>query len=171
MIPFSATDDGLVEAEFENEEVDLLVTLASQVGGLLQGVAAPSDDDPLPGLVIGGSETLPDDAALARLLPNAYAEAEASAEFRRLTERGLAGRKQANAQVIVYTARLQTRLDASAALAWMRSLTDMRLVIAARLGIEDDESEVELTDESEAMLAVYDWLGGIQDSLVRAVDR
>ena len=171
MIPFRAADDGLVEAGFDDEEVALLATLATQVGALLESVAAPSESDPLPGLVVGGGETLPDDVALARLLPDAYGDAASSGEFRRLTERGLAGRKRANARVVVDTIGGQTRLDGAGALAWMRALTDIRLVIAARLGIEDNETVIEETDESEAMLAVYDWLGGVQDSLVQAVDR
>jgi hypothetical protein len=170
VIAFDRGDDRVIRGSFDEDEVGLLTTLATQVSGLLETLGVADGTEPLPGLVIGGAAQAPDDVALARLLPNAYSDDELASEFRQLTERGLATRKVANALVLIQTAGPETALDESQALAWMRSITDIRLVIAARLGIETDDSEPEYTDESEAMLAVYDWLAGVQDSLVRAVD-
>ena len=46
----------------------------------------------------------------------------------------------------------------------------MRLALAARLGIVDTD-EVEPEDGTgQAIRAVYDWLGSVQDGLVRAID-
>jgi hypothetical protein len=173
VIPFSRKRSGLIVASFDDSEVSIVSTLAQQLTGLLAPLAGTSDDDPLPGLVIGGSPSAPTDAALLRLFPNAYAEDdEASNEFRSLTERGLASRKVANASVVLETIGTTVRLDAQQSLAWLRTLTDIRLAIAARLGIETEESVIDEADEQTAqLLDIYDWLGGMQDSLVRALER
>jgi Domain of unknown function (DUF2017) len=160
-------------ATFTNGEVELLSTLAGQLIDMLVPVTADAEDAPLPGLTIGGAESISDDPAIARLLPNAYADDEDAAEFRHFTEFSLAERKIANAQSIA-NATLATdgvvTLDSAEAGAWMRSLTDIRLTIATRLGIETDDSVIPDDPESEALADVYDWLAGVQDSLVRAVD-
>ena len=62
------------------------------------------------------------------------------------------------------------RLEPPQVLSWLRGLTDMRLALAARLGIVDTD-DVEPEDETgQAIRAVYDWLGSVQDGLVRAID-
>ena len=62
-------------------------------------------------------------------------------------------------------------LDDPTAIAWLRTLTDIRLTIAARLGIESDDDTVDDTDDAALVLAdVYNWLGLITESLVEAVD-
>jgi hypothetical protein len=170
MIPFSKKDDGSFVANFESSEAVLISTLASQVGDLLGDLGTSDEVDPLPGLVIGGSPAIASDPAIARLLPNAYTDDEQSREFRELTERGLAGRKIANAQLVAATVGDDVSLNLPEAIAWMQSITDIRLVLAARLGIETDDSIVDETDENSALLDVYDWLAGVQDSLVSALD-
>jgi len=45
---------------------------------------------------------------------------------------------------------------------WLPLLTDLRLVIADRLGIRSDDDEVPDTPAGE----VYTWLGHLQESLV-----
>jgi hypothetical protein len=183
MIVFTREPDAGYAATFSPAEAELLSSLAGQVADLLIETAAPGDGDPLPGLVIGGGESLPADPALARLLPNAYADDDAASEFRRLTERGLAGRKRANASAVVAALssahdaedgdRVVT-LDDASALAWLRAITDIRLVIAARIGIEteEDAEELERDDdpEVEAMLDVYNWLAYVQESLVAVLE-
>jgi hypothetical protein len=62
-------------------------------------------------------------------------------------------------------------LDEPTAIAWLRTLTDIRLTIAARLGIESDDDTADETDDAALVLAdVYNWLGLITESLVEAVD-
>lgn len=62
-------------------------------------------------------------------------------------------------------------LDEAAAQAWLRTLTDIRLTLAARLGIDlDDELGNQSSDEAVMMRQVYDWLGYVQESLVSALD-
>lgn len=147
---------GITTADFSAEESQLLRTLASQVGELI-AQRAPGTSDP----------------AIARLLPSAYPQdPEADAEFRRFTEGDLASRKVENAGIVVSSLEGGTvRLDQAQAAAWLRTLTDIRLTLAARLGIEaDDEPGDESTPEALMMRDVYDWLGYLQESLVLAVD-
>ncbi|MFT4123256.1 MAG: DUF2017 domain-containing protein [Microbacteriaceae bacterium] len=182
-------------------EATLLRSLAGQLGGLLEpltapgaagsgpggmgglsepgGLSGPGGIDGLDGLVFGGSEAPPEDSALARLLPDAYRDdVEASREWRRMTERGLASRKAANARVVLATAVSgDVLLGEEEAQAWLRTLTDLRLVVADRLGILDEDGPPDgdgpstADEQSRALAEVYDWLGFAQESLVRAVDR
>ena len=135
----------------------------------------------------------PEDPVLQRLLPDAYRDdSDESAEFRRFTERSLTSAKVANAEALLATLRdagldetkvddedaedqepLEVELDAEAVQAWLRTLTDVRLSLAVRLGIESDEDMMLLhQSEDEAVIAMtelYDWLGYVQETLVTAL--
>jgi hypothetical protein len=164
---FHLERDGTVTARFETSEIALIAELSTQLTELLTN---RSDDDP----------------ALQRLLPDAYPDdAEASAEFRRFTADGLVERKLANASALLGsiggatatgTASTSTsasggvatlRLDPRTAQAWLRSIGDLRLTIATRLGIEQDGDE---GDPDNPMTDLYDWLGYLQGSLVDVLD-
>ncbi|MEO7124326.1 MAG: DUF2017 domain-containing protein [Lacisediminihabitans sp.] len=166
MRAFTVEDDGTVSAVLAIDEVAILVDLTGQISDLLQ--ENPQDDD-----------------ALRRLLPDAYPDDRAaSAEFRRFTAPGLLDRKSATASVILSTlsnsnaARAESglgaeaptivRLDPQQAQSWLTALGDLRLVIAARLGIVKDGDEGE---PGAVMTEVYDWLGYVQGSLVEAMDQ
>ncbi len=147
-------------AVFDPDEASTLSLLASQVSDLIENRASHGTDP-----------------ALLRLLPDAYPDdAEASAEFRRFTADDLATRKAANARRIVVDlapaagamSATTVKVDAQSAQAWVRSLTDIRLTIAARLGIETD-GDVESGDA--VLRDLYDWLGFVQSSLVDCLDR
>ena len=55
----------------------------------------------------------------------------------------------------------------------MRSLTDIRLALATRLGVEEGDEEFwdSLPDDDPrtAVHDIYDWVGYLQETLVRAV--
>lgn len=112
-----------------------------------------------------------DDPAHERLFPSAYREdAEADAEFRHYTLEGLVERKSANAGRIA-AAVSATRdgrilLDPESVDAWLPALTDLRLVIAVRLGIRRDDDVV----PENQLGAVYWWLGELQERLVQAME-
>lgn len=112
------------------------------------------------------------DPALARLFPNAYPDDdEAAAEFRRYTRDGLVERKTANSGLIsaaLIGASDDGRLTVSRddAEHWLPALTDLRLVLAERLGIHHDDDPL---PESE-LADVYQWLGELQWALVEALD-
>jgi hypothetical protein len=177
-------------ATFTAYEADLLRSLASQLIELLRNEAATptSGGDPLEALLdFTGPTTEPEDPVLRRLFPTAYPDdEEAAGDFRRFTEGGLReGKAVAAAQVVddLEDAGLpeepedglfiDVELDEDAAMTWMRSFTDMRLAIATRLGVEDDDEEVWAAlpeDDPRAQVHdIYDWLGFLQETLVRSV--
>ena len=187
MTPFKRRRRGGIVATFEPGEAAVLANLAGQVIELLRdrnGERA-SDPDPLVDALSTGSGQPPDDPVLLRLLPDAYRDdTEDSAEFRRFTEGSLTSAKVDNAQRVISTLTddvgevggddpIEVELDGNAAQAWLRSLTDIRLSLAVRLGIETEEDQTLLaasTDDAElAMLDVYDWLGWVQETLVSAL--
>jgi hypothetical protein len=59
-------------------------------------------------------------------------------------------------------------LDQERALVWLKSLNDVRLVLGTKLDI--DENGRPGTDAAFEAYVIYDWLTGLQDSLVRALN-
>lgn len=180
MIPFTVDGDEVI-ARLTADEAALLRDLAGQLIEMLADRATEATADPaevlLAQLGIGGGHSAPLDPALARLLPDAYrGDREAASEHRHLTERGLVDRKVANAQLVRTSLEstehpVQVRLDPAAVQAWLRTLTDLRLTIAARLEIEQEGDEDRLDDEHDLqLLAVYDWLGFLQAMLIEVID-
>ena len=182
MIPFARDESRVIRASLTSPESALIGSLAGQIAGMLgELIEVPRFDDPdaaalFASVGIGGSSALHDDPAIARLLPNAYADDEAARDFRRLTERSLATRKVENARIVIQsldsadTAGGELALDDAEAQAWLRSLADIRLTIAARLGIEADGDEGRDDDASLALRDVYDWLAWVTDSLIDAIE-
>lgn len=179
--------DGSLRLHLDLDEAQLLDQLVEQLIALLQSHSGTAlDPDPLfASLEVGGTDSPPEDPALARLFPNAFeSEADASA-FRRVTEQGLVNRKLQDALEVTNALGLGTvppETDAQAArptvdvdvtaktmLAWVRTLTALRLAIAARLGLvqESDHSRFLADDEKRGTVMVYDWLAAILDSILR----
>jgi hypothetical protein len=50
---------------------------------------------------------------------------------------------------------------------WLRTLTDLRLIVATRLQITEDGDE---GIGDEVMLEVYEWLGYVQGTLLGCID-
>lgn len=197
MKPFRTRRRGRVFASFEAPEAELLATFSDQLVELLSERSGPreSDADPLFAQLDGdGPRSAPEDPVLARLLPDAYGQpddAEDASEFRRFTERSLSAGKIANARTVVQSLErggldrdrapgrpgpaVEVELDAEAQQAWLRWLTDVRLSLAVRLGITDDEDDDLGPDDpgvdetAEAMREIYDWLGYVQETLVLAL--
>jgi hypothetical protein len=177
-------------ATFSGFEADLLRSLASQLIELLRNEAAvpTTDVDPFEALLdFSGPTTAPEDPVLARLFPPAYREDdEAAGEFRRYTETQLRSGKADNAALVIDALEeaglpgevesglfIDVELDPQEALAWLKAFTDMRLALATRLGIEDDDEEYwdSLPDDDPRSHVhdIYDWLGFLQETLVRAL--
>lgn len=108
------------------------------------------------------------DPAHTRLFPAAYRDDEAAAdEFTRYTRAGLIDRKAANAaQVSLALDEETVSLTADEAERWLPLLTDLRLVIADRLGIRADDDEIPDTPAGE----VYVWLGHLQESILALLE-
>lgn len=143
---------------------DIVVGLDAVERDLLTSLAAQYDE------VLHDDEG--DDAVHERLFPAAYRDdAEADDEFRRYTYEGLVERKSANAGRIAASVAAagdgRILLDPDAVAAWLPALTDLRLVIAERLGIRRDDDLVPDTQLGQ----VYHWLAELQARLIDAVDR
>jgi hypothetical protein len=183
MMEFRREASGTVSAMFEPVEVDLLRHVASQ---LLQLLASVDTDD----------AAMLAQPAIHRLLPDAYPDdPEAAAEFRRFTADGLIEGKIANAGVLLAALGDDERpagtewaesgaaddsahdplpvpivLSDAQVQSWLRTLTDLRLVVADRLQI-DNSGTTQLDDEdSRVVNEIYNWLGMVQESLVYAID-
>ena len=148
-----------VRIVLETEEAMLLSELADQVDSVL---------------LLGEA----DDPALGRLLPNAYPDDhEAAHDYTRYTRDSLVdGKRQAAQRVRDATAVeepggvVQIELDQSEAWGWLTFLTDLRLILAERVGIVDeDEAEADETRD-DYLRAAYEWAGFVQGSMLEVLD-
>ena len=190
MTPFKARRRGGMTATFDPAEANVIANLAGQVIELLRdrNGAQVTDTDPLVSeLGLGGPSQPPEDPVLQRLLPDAYRDnPEESAEFRRFTESALTSAKVANAEMVLSTLAaggldltdesetpVEVELGPDEVQAWLRSLTDIRLSLAVRLGLETEEDHMLLEKSPDqalvAMGELYDWLGYVQETLVQAL--
>lgn len=149
---------GLYVAHLDRTERTILSRVVADTALLLGtrlDVERPEgEDDPLAGLawsVDGVAE--PDDPALARLLPNASEDDEVAAEFRRLTEGDLRAAKVERLRM-VWGALLapgeRLEVQPERAMDWAAALTDVRLVLAERLGVMTDEDAEKVYQEASA---------------------
>lgn len=177
---FRRTATGKLVLKVDDVERGLLATLVSQVLELVSPEDDPwgADADPLARMVgIDPDAERPDDPALARLLPDAYADDdEASSEFRRFTERSLRETKMNHAATVL---RALAEADRKVVVpddeiaSWMGALNDLRLALGARLGLTEDNHEgfygLDEDDPGFVHVHVYDWLTFLQETLVQAV--
>jgi hypothetical protein len=190
--PFKKRRRGGITATFEAGEAHLLASLSGQVVELLRdrNGAEESSADPLATQIgMGGPSLPPEDPVLRRLLPDAYRDDEEEAgEFRRFTERSLTSAKVHNAEALIGSlvdggltfgdstddGQIEVELDPDEVQAWLRSLTDVRLSLAVRLGIDEEEDALLLAQSEDeaiaAMSEIYDWLGYVQETLIAALD-
>ena len=162
---------GRVEVALVPEQRELLADLLGQVDQMLDDGEPAAGDGPVDPLVelTGLDPTLaalgrdavpptkPDDPAVARLLPDGSRDdPEIAAEFRRLTEQGLRARKRSvlrAAGEALSTPQDKLLLERPQAEAILKGLTDLRLVLAERLGIRTDEDAERLHAIVAAQLA------------------
>lgn len=207
--------DGLVMCRLDPQEKAIVAQVAQEIADLIRadlGIGgepeavreAAGSEDPLVRLeaeLAGTAPREPSDTAVQRLFPAASEDPELAAEFRRLGQQDLAEGKLRALGVVqrsidtVGPTLTEIVLDPPAAAAWLTALNDMRLVLADRLSLRDDEdietlrllqqieeeadlpAETDVRPRSEAdgaavagpdlVLAVYDLLTWLQDSLVR----
>lgn len=189
--PFRRTRGG-VRVQLGPPERALLARLLDDVEGLLGEDAAQREDalqataaqagDVLAALEAELTPPPPSDPAVARLLPDGHRDdPDLAAGYRRLTEHGLRERKRAGLEL---AAGALTRpdpvvLDPAEATALLKGLTDVRLVLAERIGLRTDEDAEalhralaradDLDDPRTAAAALYDALTWWQESLVSAL--
>lgn len=143
----------------------------------------PDDIDPLYALTGMRPESMDlppvSDPALARLLPDASDDPAVAAEHRRLTEADLIAQKAGRlreAQLLLETEKLVLAPDAAQRFA--QALNDVRLVLAERLEIRDEQDSArvaEVVDAAEVqspeqyMALVYNLVSWVQDTLMGAL--
>jgi len=198
MRAFTAVPGGYA-CELERAELRIIARVTADTCELLglplgadthddDGSPAPSADEQILAALAWdpAAGQAPRDPALARLLPPASTDDdELAAEMRRLTEGSLRATKVEQLRVV------HDALDASSGLvvvrageerAWLSALTDLRLVLAARLGIATDEDAERVyeragaqepqtaADELDAALtSLYAALTWWQESLLEAM--
>ncbi|GGR22509.1 DUF2017 domain-containing protein [Streptomyces roseolus] len=187
---FEAVPGGGAAVALDEVEVSILRSLAVQLLELIgPGDEPGADADPLAALFAEGPSEPPSDPALRRLFPDAYGDdteelRAAAADFRRYTENDLRARKREDALCVVRaldgmasegpeeSALLKLTPDESRA--WLGTLNDLRLTIATRLEITEDEESERLyrlpdDDPRKPMVMAYLWLGALQESLVETL--
>jgi len=173
---FAKSLTGRVILRADEIERGLLLSLTEQVLEFVAPEEPDADVDPLYAMV-GISPTLevPDDPAFRRLFPDAYLDdAEASADFRRFTQRGLQDLKTAHARTVqecLQRSGDKIAISTDEVPSWLGFLNDSRLAIGTRIAIsEDNHEELASLPEDDprfAMFGIYDWLTYLQDSLMR----
>jgi hypothetical protein len=115
-----------------------------------------------------------DDPSLQRLFPPAYGSADDAAleaEYRQLMGSDLADRHRAALVVLRDTVDAEV-LDEEQMVAWLAGLNELRLVLGTRLDVSEDEDTIidaiDPDDPRGMGLALYQYLGGLQQELVEA---
>lgn len=164
--------DPAAQARESEEHADRMRRLAREVDAAFNAGEAPADH--------GGTDDLPADPALARLLPDGSEDPEIADSLRDLTQETVRDAKGTRLQRVwgdlVGTGGLIT-VPADGAMDWAGALTDVRLVLAERLGITDEGSVAAVEelaqsssdDLTRALATLYVALSWLQESLVEAM--
>jgi hypothetical protein len=113
-----------------------------------------------------------DDPAVARLNPSACLDDhEVDAEFHRLMDEDLNAGRLAALETFEKSVD-NARLDEEEALAWLRAVNDVRLLLGTRLDVseEPEERQVAQDDPRAPGFALYDYLSLLTQELVEALD-
>lgn len=176
---FSAGRRGIT-GFLEPAERDLLRKLFTDIITMLEP-ETPAHEDPLAALIgLDMDVSVPADPALLRLLPDAVKDdADSALEFRQLTERSL--RESKIGALRAASLGLESEklvLNEEGAKLWAMALNDVRLVLAERLEIRDEEDADRIhevqdwgeADDVESYLSlVYNFVSWLQESLVQAM--
>ncbi len=169
-----------ITGHLEPAERELLRGLLDDVISMLEP-AEQANEDPLAALIgLDMNVTEPGDRALKRLLPNVMKDdGDASLEFRQLTERSLRETKIGALRAAALDLdRDELVLTEAGAGHWSMALNDVRLVLAERLDIQDEEDANHVhqmqdwsqAEDVESYLAlVYNFTTWLQESLMQAM--
>lgn len=174
---FQRTATGRIVLRVDQVEKGLLASVARQVIDLVEPEEPAADVDPLAAQIgwVEGAAGPSDDPAVARLLPDAYADPQEASEFRRFTEHDLRRTKVQHARdVLAEIERSGDKITVTSPDSWLGTLNDARIAIGTRIQIAEDNHE-ELAslpegDPRAGLFHVYDWLTFLQESLVRCLD-
>ena len=207
---FRRRPDGSLACRLDGEEKAIIAQVAQETADLIRadlgidverGVLhrAAQSDDPLRRLeaeFAGRDAREPSDSAVKRLFPAASEDPEMAAEYRRLGQQDLADGKLADLRRVMNildssgNVHGEVVVDEEGAMALLRALNDVRIVLADRLDLKRDGDfdtvrmlqqigervEGATPDEdaehvgSDIVIAVYELLSWLQESLLRALD-
>ena len=207
---FRRRPDGSLACRLDGEEKAIITQVAQETADLIRadlGIDAETDvldraaqsEDPLRRLeaeFAGRDAREPANSAVKRLFPAASEDPELAAEYRRLGQQDLADGKLADLRRVMRTldgtggGHSEVVLDEDGAMAMLRALNDVRIVLADRLDLQRDgdfdtvrmlqqigervEGVERSGDEeqvgSDIVIAVYELLSWLQESLLRALD-
>ena len=147
---------------------NLILSLAPQEAELLAALPTELRD------VLDGPLN---DAAGQRLFPVAYldpTEEEAETEYRAMVHPDLMRQRLDALALVAASLERATLRDESMELeltpddlqAWLGILNDVRLVLGTRLGITEDDNEIQLDDPRAGAYGVYSWLTFLQGELI-----
>jgi hypothetical protein len=138
----------------EPPEIELLQTLLAE----LTAVVADADAD---------------DAVVQRLFPSAYPDdGAADADYRSITESSLRRerRDRITGCLVDLAAGSDVPLgDDADAQRWIKVLNDLRLALGTRLGVTEEQVDIDPTDPESRPWLIYYWLTATQDSVVTAL--
>ncbi|MFC7376257.1 DUF2017 domain-containing protein [Brachybacterium sp. GCM10030267] len=206
---FRRRPDGSLACRLDGEEKAIIAQVAQETAELIRGdLGIDSDADPLRRAAesedplrrleaefAGRDAREPADSAVKRLFPAASEDPTLAAEYRRLGQQDLADGKLADLRRVMAildasgSEHSEVVLDDDDALAVLRALNDVRIVLADRLDLQRDgdfdtvrmlqqigervEGASETDDDtvgSDIVIAVYELLSWLQESLLRALD-
>lgn len=189
---------GAIEGQLEPGERELLRGLFEQTRHLLESAAPPRqggdagapdapEQDPFEAMVASATAALDgpgDDPALHRLLPDGHRDDPlASAEFRRRAADGVVRGKLARIDIALACLDRadehgRITLEPAQASAFVVALTDVRLVLGQRLGL-NTEDDVEAVEEELAtapahdprvpLVLAYDFTTWLQEGLAQSL--
>jgi hypothetical protein len=184
---------GLYVAHLDRTERTILARVVTDValllGARLDEERPPADADPLAALAWSTEAVAePDDPALARLLPSGSEQEDVADEFRRLTQSDLRTAKVERLRMVrgaLLAPGEKLEVAPERAMEWAAALTDIRLVLAERLGVVDDEDAERVHREATtrprpgeerdelraAMASLYTALTWLQESLLSVMTR
>lgn len=207
---FRSRPDGTLACRLDSEEKAILAQVMQETAELIRGdlgiaadgsaviQRAAESEDPLRRLEAEFAlreAREPADTAVKKLFPAASEDEQLAQEFRRLGQQGLAEGKLANLAIVIEVldaspqGHSEVSFDEDQAVAFLRAVNDVRIVLADRLGLERDgdfdtvrmlqqigervEEAGNVDSEhvgSDVVIAVYELLSWLQESLLRAMD-
>jgi len=157
MPEFHPLSGGGVRLVLDPDEARLLAGLASELRSILTG-AGPADDP-----------------VVERLFPAAYEDPIDEESYRDLIAGSLEQEKIAGLDAI--TSALgddnanDVALSSDEVAGWLASLTDLRLALGTRLGVDEARMAIEVDPKAPdaAAMTVLHWLGWLQEGILHAL--
>lgn len=180
-----AYDGSTVILYLTNNDIDLLDSLTDQLVELVSDGMPESVDTDDPFAQWEADLVEPDEApeafgdpAMQRLFPNPYPQdPRAAHDYRRFSESDHRRQKVADADVVrdCLDAAPPVRIRDFQIDPWLKTINALRLVLASRLGIEDEDAMAEmheLPDDDPRLLmsAIMDWLGYLQGVIIELTE-